>query len=311
MANRDISTAVDVNLQEIDLAAGVGSSAALVGGSSSHGHGGHGGGAGAGAGAGVSAPASQQPLLVRQATSKEIPRHFQEMSIRLENSIKNIPPQDVGMVADSFRTKKKKDKEREKEKAKEGEAQQPGRDYVAHEHLLSVADLANELEADVIPDHPRKSKGLTQGDAEKRLLANGRNRLTPPKRVPEIIQYLLEFINPFMVLLEAAAVLCFIAYGLDTGEKTNLYLGFVLLAIVTLTCTMAHLQNRKSSAVMKGFENLLPQKCKVIRDGREQIIESETLVLGDVIVLAAGDKVPADVRLLEVNDLKVDNSSLT
>eukprot|EP01137_Pigoraptor_chileana_P027808 Opistho-2@10843 len=300
-SERDTST-MDVKLQDVEplvtSGAGVGSASAT--------HvPGHVRTPSAGAGT-----AMQEPTLVRQNTSKEIPRHFQEMSIRLENSVKNIPASDVGMVAESYRTKKKKDKEREVEKAKAGEEPQ-GRDYVAHEHLLSVADLANEIEAELNVQHPRKSKGLTSADAEKRLLANGRNRLTPPKRTPEWILYLHEFINPFMILLEAAAVLCFIAYGLDQSEKTNLYLGFVLLAIVTLTCTMAHMQNRKSTKVMKGFENMLPQKCKVIREGREQIVESETIVLGDIVVLAAGDKVPADVRMVEVNDLKVDNSSLT
>ena len=62
---------------------------------------------------------------------------------------------------------------------------------------------------------------------------------------------------------------------------------------------------------MDSFKNMLPQKCIVIRDGQERSYDPEKLVLGDIVKVKAGEKIPADIRLISVNEMKVDNSALT
>lgn len=104
--------------------------------------------------------------------------------------------------------------------------------YDVTEHRLSLAELAAALQTSLDLADPRNSRGLTAAEAARRLAANGPNELTPPKELPEILKFLHHFTNMFMVMLMVAGALSFLAYGLDTEEPLNLYLGIVLFAIV-------------------------------------------------------------------------------
>ncbi len=79
----------------------------------------------------------------------------------------------------------------------------------------------------------------------------------------------------------------------------------MLLLIVFLTSLISYIQERKSSALLASFKNLLPQNCRVFRDGHEKRILAYDLVLGDVVRINAGDKIPADVRIIDCDELKV------
>mmetsp|Transcript_13029 Transcript_13029/g.21358 ORF Transcript_13029/g.21358 Transcript_13029/m.21358 type:complete len:1194 (+) Transcript_13029:80-3661(+) len=201
---------------------------------------------------------------------------------------------------------KKKETEEPKEK-KETKAS----DYDVDDHLISLEDFAKRHDTNIDINLPQRSLGLTQKEAEDRLAKYGKNRLSPSKGIPEWQKYLQQYINKFMLLLEVAGILCFIAYGVDTTQTINLVLGCVLFGIVILTCTMTYIQDRKAGNVMKSFKNMLPSYCRVLRDGNETKIPVEDLVVGDVVVVQAGDKVPADIRILQSDEMKVDNSSLT
>lgn len=148
-------------------------------------------------------------------------------------------------------------------------------------------------------------------DVETRLEAEGLNRLSPPKATPEYIKYFRELTGLFSLLLWFGGALCIIIYGLQ-GDPNNLYLGIVLFLVVIITGTFSYFQNRKSSNLMESFKNMMPTVTTVIREGKSQKIDATQLVRGDIIVLKGGDKVPADIRVLECSDdLAVDNSCLT
>ncbi len=85
----------------------------------------------------------------------------------------------------------------------------------------------------------------------------------------------------------------------------------MLVVVVTLTCVVTYMQNAKSEALMASFKKFVPQNTKIIRDGKDIDISAKMLVPGDLIYVKAGDKIPADIRIIKSNEMRVDNSSLT
>ena len=88
------------------------------------------------------------------------------------------------------------------------------------------------------------------------------------------------------------------AYVLDSSDDSTIYLGCFLFAIVLLDSTIGYLQERSSSNVMGKFKKMLPQQCTVIRDGAEKMISAVDVVVGDIIKVQGGNKVPADLRII-------------
>lgn len=85
----------------------------------------------------------------------------------------------------------------------------------------------------------------------------------------------------------------------------------VLLAVVMISGIFTYYQNSKSEAIMAKFKNLIPPQAKVWRNGTKKALDASLLVPGDIIEVDGGDKIPADIRIIEVKDMKVNNSSLT
>ena len=188
----------------------------------------------------------------------------------------------------------------------------PSREYEADEHLLSLIDLSTRFSTtNINANAPSSSRGLTAAEAALKLLSDGRNRLSPPVQTPEWVKFLRGFLDPFMVALSIAGALCFLAYGLDTSSSTNAVLGAVLIVLVFLTVILTYLQGRSTSSVLASFAKMMPARSSVVRDGREQRISAEELVVGDLVRLNLGDRVPADVRLIATKELKVEMSSVT
>merc|ERR1711962_893933 len=120
----------------------------------------------------------------------------------------------------------------------------------------------------------------------------------------------------FAMLLWMGAILCFIAYSIQASAfeeppDDNLYLGIVLTAVVTVTGVFSYYQESKSAKIMESFKNLVPQYALVRRGGEKINIEAKDLTLGDICEVKFGDRIPADLRVLEARGFKVDNSSLT
>mmetsp|Transcript_29619 Transcript_29619/g.27073 ORF Transcript_29619/g.27073 Transcript_29619/m.27073 type:complete len:349 (+) Transcript_29619:440-1486(+) len=115
----------------------------------------------------------------------------------------------------------------------------------------------------------------------------------------------------FALLLWAGSIMCFIAYALAPEDPSNLYLGIVLAIVVFLTGLVTFYQNQKSDAIMDSFKNFIPPKATCIRDGEKREIEARLLVPGDIVLIKDQCKIPADVRIIECTEMKVDHSSLT
>lgn len=154
-------------------------------------------------------------------------------------------------------------------------------------------------------------KGLSGAQVLQNREKYGWNRLTPPPSTPWWVKYLMQYANIFMFLLMFGGVLCFVAFGIDQSDLTNLYLGVVLFLVVIISATFGYFTEASADSVMEGFKKLVPKKCKVVRDGHVVVLDAEELVPGDVVELNDGDQVPADMRVMTAIDLKVDNSSLT
>lgn len=122
----------------------------------------------------------------------------------------------------------------------------------------------------------------------------------------------MELTNWFSILLWVGSILCIITFIIQPSQNLpNLYLGLILIFVILLTGAITFMQSAKSDALMDSFKNMLPQNCTVVRDGKLTQVLAEKLVRGDVVEMKSGDKVPADVRIIQSIEMKVDNSPLT
>jgi sodium/potassium-transporting ATPase subunit alpha len=170
--------------------------------------------------------------------------------------------------------------------------------FVEHQQtLLELADRYDSTDID-LKNFP-KSGGLKSTRAEFLLDVLGANKLSPPPRIPLWLLFLLQFTNLFMILLMVAA---FFSLGIylcyPNEEKKDLYLAIILFIVVIATCYETYAQEAKSDELMESFRKLVPEVSSVIRDGTLRTISSEQLVVGDLLRLTSGDKVPADCRII-------------
>uniref|UniRef100_A0A1W7RA69 Sodium/potassium-transporting ATPase subunit alpha n=1 Tax=Hadrurus spadix TaxID=141984 RepID=A0A1W7RA69_9SCOR len=177
------------------------------------------------------------------------------------------------------------------------------------EHKISLTDLCIRLGTD-------PERGLSVNAAKEILLRDGPNALTPPKKTPEWVKFCKNLFGGFALLLWIGAVLCFIAYSIqastaDDVQADNLYLGIVLAAVVIITGCFSYYQEAKSSKIMESFKNMVPQYALVTRDGQKITLPAEEVVVGDLVEVKGGDRIPADIRVIAAQGMKVDNSSLT
>merc|ERR1712198_198901 len=200
-----------------------------------------------------------------------------------------------------------------------------GRGAAAKKKKTDVNELKQELEIDVhkiAADELLKrfgtnlENGLTAAQAKAGLEEHGPNALTPPPTTPEWIKFCKNLFSGFAMLLWFGAILCFVAYSIQASAfeeppDDNLYLGIVLSAVVTVTGIFSYYQESKSDKIMESFKNLVPQYALVRRGGEKVTIPASELTLGDVVEVKFGDRIPADIRVLEARGFKVDNSSLT
>lgn len=192
-----------------------------------------------------------------------------------------------------------------KKKGKKVDAQEDlKKELEMWEHKCTVEELCRKLNTNV-------ETGLSDQEAQLRHERDGPNQLSPPKVTPWWVKLGMQFLNFFALLLQVASVLCFIGYGLNREAEDNLYLGIVLYVVVILTAIFSFFQEFKSEKTMEKFKNFLPPKAVVHRSGRVSEVDAIKLVVGDVIDVKLGDKLPADIRIISNQKLKVDNSPLT
>ncbi|KAG8567645.1 hypothetical protein GDO81_013727 [Engystomops pustulosus] len=227
-----------------------------------------------------------------------------------------MPPQeppDIYTVPMDTKPEKEKNKDKLfsgiRGKNKEKKVENLKKELEITDHKLSIDELEKKYSVDI-------KQGLSESTAEQLFTQNGPNKLTPPKGTPEIIKFLLLMTGGFAIVFWISSALCFLAYGLQVAQdptvaKDNLWLAIILILVVVMTAMFAYYQEAKSTNIMAGFKDMVPQQALVIRDGKRFEILAEKLVVGDIVFIKGGDKIPADLRLLECQGCKVDNSSLT
>lgn len=146
-------------------------------------------------------------------------------------------------------------------------------------------------------------KGLNSHEAKSRLAHFGLNALAKEKKTSEILRFLAQFQNPLVYLLIVAAIITyFLHHNLDTS---------IILVIVFANAIIGYVQEKKAENALLALKKLMALKSLVIRGNEKIEISALELVPGDIIILDEGMKVPADIRLIEVQDLEVDESILT
>ena len=152
--------------------------------------------------------------------------------------------------------------------------------------------------------------GLQNAEVVERQKSHGPNELRVKQGTPLYLRFLRQFANFFAILLMIGGALALLAERLDPGQG-NMYIASALFGVVLLNGLFTFIQEYQSEKIMDSFREMMPATVRVRRDGHMCEVEAAELVPGDVIILAEGDKIPADGRLLQSSDLKVDMSSLT
>jgi len=165
-----------------------------------------------------------------------------------------------------------------------------------------IAWHAHDSEA-ALSHRETQRQGLSTDEAARRLDHYGPNSLPPPEKVGTLRRFLRHFHNILIyILLLAALGTALLAHWVDTG---------VILAVVLINTLIGFIQEGKAEAALDAIRNMLSPKAAVMRDGKRREVAADQLVPGDIIQLQAGDRVPADVRLLEVKNLRVEEAVLT
>lgn len=168
------------------------------------------------------------------------------------------------------------------------------------EHLKDVSGLLRELDT--------SEKGLSVKEAEQRLQKNGKNALKEEKKTPLLIRFLEQLKEPMLIILIVAAVISGVTSYYEGESFTDV---IIIMFVVLLNAVLGVVQESKAEKAIAALKKITAATSKVIRDGRQITIKSEDLVVGDIIVLEAGDSVPADARIIESASLKAEEAPLT
>jgi len=145
--------------------------------------------------------------------------------------------------------------------------------------------------------------GLTAEEADRRLDETGRNELDVVGVTPWWTVLLRQFISPMVAILLVAGLITLVQrHFVDAGA---------IFLILIINAALGFWQERKAESDVRALQSLSTPSCRVLRDGREQVISAPLLVPGDIVLLESGERVPADLRLLKSNELRVDESMLT
>lgn len=165
-----------------------------------------------------------------------------------------------------------------------------------------------ESAEDVLIHVASSPDGLRQQAAEERLEKNGKNRLEEAKGKSLIRRILEQLADPMILVLLAAAAVSAVTAYMSNESFADV---FIILCVVVINAVLGVVQESKAEKAIDALKEMAAATSKVYRDGKLQVLKSEDLVVGDVIVLEAGDAVPADARLLESHSLKAEESALT
>ena len=168
--------------------------------------------------------------------------------------------------------------------------------------------------AEVLQSQGVTENGLSETEAAARLEKNGKNKLAEGKKESLIVRFLKQLAEPMTIILLVAAA---ISAGVEIYEGVQSgHMGFpsdvvIILAVVLINAILGVFQESKAEKAIEALQEMSKAQSKVIRDGKQISIPSEDLVVGDIIVLEAGDAVPADARIIECASMKIEEAALT
>lgn len=162
-------------------------------------------------------------------------------------------------------------------------------------YQLSVDEVLKNLQS--------QSSGLTQNEASARLARDGANALPEKAGKPAWLRFLTHFHDVLIyVLIAAAALTAIMGHWVDTA---------VILGVAVINALIGHVQENNAEKSLKGIRNMLSSAAVVIRNGQHETAPTTELVVGDIVVLRAGDRIPADLRVMEAHNLRVEEAILT
>ena len=166
---------------------------------------------------------------------------------------------------------------------------------------------------EVLESLSTSESGLSSAEADKRLAENGKNKLVEGKKESLIHRFLKQLAEPMTIILLVAAA---ISAGVEIYNGLNHGFEFpadvvIILAVVLINAILGVFQESKAEKAIEALQEMSKAQSKVIRDGKQISIPSEDLVVGDIIVLEAGDAVPADARIFECASMKIEEAALT
>lgn len=168
------------------------------------------------------------------------------------------------------------------------------------EYLMSYEEILSSLDSSF--------NGISEEESSIRLKKYGLNKLKESKKTSLIVKFTKELINPMIIILIIAAIISGITAAYANESFADV---FIIFAVVIINGILGVYQENKSEKAIEALQNMTSSTCKVMRDNKVSIIKSEDVVLGDVILIEAGDAIPADGRIIECVSLKIEEAALT
>ena len=151
-------------------------------------------------------------------------------------------------------------------------------------------------------------EGISSAEAERRLSENGKNKLKQAKKDSVLVRFLKQLADPMIIILIVAAAVSGVLAVIENESFTDV---IIILAVVIFNAILGVYQESKAEKAIEALQEMAAATSKVLRDGKIVSVKSEDLVVGDVVILEAGDSVPADGRIIESASLKIEEAALT
>lgn len=161
---------------------------------------------------------------------------------------------------------------------------------------------------EVLREVESSPEGLSAVESAKRLALHGKNKLEEGKKTSIIKQFFSQMADPMIIILLAAALISAITSRYSGEGFADV---FIILFVVIVNAILGVYQENKAEKAIEALQKMAAATSKVLREGRIEVVKSEDLVVGDVVVLEAGDAVPADGRIIECASMKIEEAALT
>ena len=154
-------------------------------------------------------------------------------------------------------------------------------------------------------------QGLSAAEAAARLSSNGKNKLAEAKKDSMLKRFAAQLKDPMIIILLVAAVVSAVTEIIEAGRFVTPTDSLIILAVVLINAILGVVQESKAEKAVEALQKMSAATSRVLRDGKIEVVKSEDLVVGDVILLDAGDAIPADCRIFECASMKIEEAALT